>query len=75
MKESPYSVDQLSKRSNDELFDLLRQLKSEMLNLRIMKVTSQLKDVNKIKISRRSVAKIMTELNTRKKGTNRRRKK
>ena len=67
MKDSPYSSKNLKERKWEELHGLLVELKKEMFELRIMKSTSQLKDNNKIKFTRRNVAKVLTEINFRRK--------
>ncbi|MBN2723654.1 MAG: 50S ribosomal protein L29 [Deltaproteobacteria bacterium] len=66
MKDSPYKTAQLKERSADELRGLLAELKKEMFDLRIMAATSQLKDTNRIAANRRNIARVLTEVSTRK---------
>ncbi len=65
MKDSVYSTTNLKDRSREELHGLLSELKREMFDLRIMQATSQLKDNNKLKNTRRDIARVMTEISTR----------
>lgn len=69
MKDSPYNIANLKDRNKEELHHLLVQLKKELFDLRIMQATSQLKDSNALKNTRRNVARVMTEINFRRGGT------
>ncbi len=65
MKDTPYSSEQLKQRNLDELYGLLAQLKRELLDLRIMLATSQIKQTHKIKETRKNIARVLTEINAR----------
>jgi ribosomal protein L29 len=65
MKDSPYSRLNLKEQNREELHGLLIQLKRELFDFRIMQSTSQLKDATKIKNTRRNVARVLTEIGSR----------
>ncbi len=65
MKDSPYATNLLRERTLEELKGLLAQLKRENFELRIMATTSQLKDTNKMKTTRRNIARVLTEMTRR----------
>lgn len=52
--------------TNEELARQLRELKQEGLHLRLQQATGQLENSARIRIVRREVARVMTELSTRK---------
>ncbi|MDA3864861.1 MAG: 50S ribosomal protein L29 [Deltaproteobacteria bacterium] len=66
MKDSQYSVSQLKERTGEELYGLMAELKRNLFDHRVMQATSQLKDHNSIKRTKKNVARIMTEINRRK---------
>jgi large subunit ribosomal protein L29 len=51
--------------SNEEVFLRLEQARKEMMNLRFQFAMGQLTDVSRIKIARRNVARILTQIRTR----------
>ena len=55
----------LAELSDVELLDMLDQAKDEGLNLRFQHVTGQLDNMNLLGISRKQVARILTELRAR----------
>ena len=66
MKDSQYSVSQLKERTGEELYGLMAELKRNLFDFRVMQATSQLKDHNSIKRTKKNIARIMTEINRRK---------
>ncbi|MCU0779725.1 MAG: 50S ribosomal protein L29 [Akkermansiaceae bacterium] len=52
--------------TNEELARQLRELKQEGLHLRLQQATGQLENSARIRIVRREVARVMTELSVRK---------
>ena len=65
MKDSPYNTVNLKERDREELHRLLVQLKRELFDFRIMQAPSQLKNNNSLKDTRRNIARVMTEISTR----------
>jgi large subunit ribosomal protein L29 len=51
--------------SNDELLVRLEQARKEMMNLRFQFAMGQLTDVSRIKIARRNVARLLTQMRER----------
>jgi large subunit ribosomal protein L29 len=51
--------------SNDELYVRLEQARKEMMNLRFQFSMGQLTDISRIKIARRNVARILTQMRDR----------
>lgn len=54
---------ELQGKTEDQLLELLPNLKREALNLRIQKATGELENTSRIRQVRRSVARIKTLLN------------
>lgn len=55
----------LREKSNEELVTTRRELKEELLNLRIQQETGQLENSSLIKLNRRDIARIETLLSER----------
>jgi large subunit ribosomal protein L29 len=51
--------------SDDELYVRLEQARKEMMNLRFQFAMGQLTDISRIKIARRNVARILTQMRDR----------
>ena len=58
-------IKELREQSNEELATRRRELKEEMLNLRVQQESGQLENPSRIRYARREVAKIETLLSTR----------
>lgn len=58
--------EELKSKSADELKDLLLQSKKELFNLRFQKVSGELENTSRFRSVRRQVARILTQLNTKK---------
>lgn len=61
-------VEELRKKTESELHDLLLQSKKEQLNLRFQKANGQLESPAQVRKVRRQVARIMTLMNEHAKG-------
>lgn len=60
-------IQDLAQKSEKELHDLLEKTRVEFQNLTFKVRENQLKDVRAIRNAKRTIARILTELNTRKK--------
>lgn len=56
-------ISELRGKTKDELNELYLNFKKEMFNLRFQKVTGELENTGRVRIVRRSIAKIKTLLN------------
>ncbi len=65
MKDSAYAPKMLRERTSEELKGMLATLKHELFDLRIMHTTSQLKDTNKMRVTRQNIARVLTEMSRR----------
>lgn len=60
-------IQDLAQKSEKELHDLLEKTRVEFQNLTFKVRENQLKDVRAIRSAKRTIARILTELNTRNK--------
>lgn len=58
-------ISELITKTEEQLFELLKQLKKEALNLRFQKATGELENTSRVRDVRRAVAKIKTILRQR----------
>mgnify|MGYP001107061643 FL=1 len=53
---------EIDKKTNDELIDLLKDLKKESYNLRFQQKNGQLEKTARIKVVKKDIAKIKTKI-------------
>ena len=58
-------IDDLRSRTDDQLVEQLAELKREQFNLRFQAATNQLEKPSRVKIVRRTIARIKTQQNQR----------
>tara|TARA_Y100000590_G_C15093639_1_gene778503 strand:- start:177 stop:368 length:192 start_codon:yes stop_codon:yes gene_type:complete len=58
---------EINKLTNDELNNKISSLKKDLFNFRFRKVNSQIDDTSKISQLKKDLAKVMTNLNKKKK--------
>ena len=66
MSESKLNMASLRKLNDDVLLQRFRSLKKELFNLRFQKTSGELTNTSRFIIVRRSIARVATELNVRK---------
>ncbi len=59
------AIAKFSTMSAEELEEQLDLLKTDLFNLRIQNTTKELQDTNRIRQTRRDIARVMTLINTR----------
>ena len=53
---------EIDKKTNDELYDLLKDLKKESYNLRFQQKNGQLEKTARIRVVKKDIAKIKTKI-------------
>tara|TARA_B100000674_G_scaffold413668_1_gene362364 strand:+ start:455 stop:679 length:225 start_codon:yes stop_codon:yes gene_type:complete len=56
-------IDELKNKTIDQLKSILIDLKKESFNLRFQKVNGQLENTSRVKVVKRSVARVLTLIN------------
>ena len=56
-------IDELKNKTLDQLKSILMDLKKESFNLRFQKANGQLENTSRVKVVKRSVARVLTLLN------------
>ena len=56
-------IDELKNKTVDQLKSILMDLKKESFNLRFQKANGQLENTSRVKVVKRSVARVLTLLN------------
>ena len=62
-------MDEITELSNDELLTKRRDLRQERLHLRLQQQSGQLEQPSRLRLLRRDIARIQTELSQREKQT------
>ena len=57
-------IDELKNKTLDQLKSILMDLKKESFNLRFQKANGQLENTSRVKVVKRSVARVLTLINT-----------
>ncbi len=56
-------IDELNNKTIDQLKSILNDLKKESFNLRFQKANGQLENTSRVKVVKRSVARVLTLIN------------